>query len=114
MIIAGRPAKILLIDTNVYFSKRLGDALKREGFEVTSSTQPSFALTTLEYDSPAAIVCSTNMREMGALDIARMVRADAKNSALPIIALGDGSQRALMEAFQAGCDDSLTGLVRPR
>jgi CheY-like chemotaxis protein len=105
MIIAGRPAKILLIDTNVYFSKRLGDALKREGFEVTSSTQPSFALTTLEYDSPAAIVCSTNMREMGALDIARMVRADVKNSALPIIALGDGSQRALMEAFQAGCDD---------
>src|SRR5467141_463288 len=105
MIVAGRPAKILLIDTNVYFSKRLSDALKREGFEVACSTQPAFALTTLEYDSPAAIVCSTNMREMGALDIARMVRADAKNSALPIIALGDGSQRALMEAFQAGCDD---------
>ena len=105
MISAGRPAKILLIDTNVYFSKRLSDALKREGFEVNCSTQPSFALTTLEYDAPAAIVCSTKMREMGALDIARMVRADAKNAAMPIIALGDGSQRALMEAFQAGCDD---------
>jgi CheY-like chemotaxis protein len=105
MIFSGRPAKILLIDTNVYFSKRLGDALKREGFEVSCSTQPAFALTTLEYDAPTAIVCSTNMREMGALDIARLVRADVKNSALPIIALGDGSQRALMEAFQAGCDD---------
>ncbi len=105
MMIAGRPARILLIDTNVYFSKRLSDALKREGFEVTSSTQPSFALTTLEYDAPSAVVCSTNMREMGALDIARLIRADARNSALPIIALGDGSQRALMEAFQAGCDD---------
>src|SRR5712664_2614651 len=105
MMIAGRPAKILLIDTNVYFSKRLSDALKREGFEVTCSTQPAFALTTLEYDAPTAIVCSTNMREMGALDIARMIRADVKNSAMPIIALGDGGQRALMEAFQAGCDD---------
>jgi CheY-like chemotaxis protein len=105
MILAGRPAKILLIDTNVYFSKRLSDALKREGFEVTCSTQPSFALTTLEYDPPTAIVCSTNMREMGALDIARLVRADAKSASLPVIALGDGSQRALMEAFQAGCDD---------
>ena len=105
MLLAGRLAKILLIDTNVYFSKRLSDALKREGFEVTCSTQPAFALTTLEYDAPGAIVCSTNMREMGALDIARMVRADAKNSAMPIIALGDGGQRALMEAFQAGCDD---------
>jgi CheY-like chemotaxis protein len=105
MILAGRPAKILLIDTNVYFSKRLSDALKREGFEVNCSTQPSFALTTLEYDPPTAIVCSTNMREMGALDIARLIRADVKSAALPIIALGDGSQRALMEAFQAGCDD---------
>ena len=105
MSASGRSAKILLIDTNVYFSKRLSDALKREGFEVTCSTQPAFALTTLEYDAPSAIVCSTNMREMGALDIARMIRADVKNSAMPIIALGDGGQRALMEAFQAGCDD---------
>ena len=104
-MLAGRPARILLIDTNVYFAKRLSDALKREGFEVTTSTQPSFALTTLEYDAPAAILCGTHMREMGALEIAKIVHADPKNASLSIIALGDGSQRALMEAFQAGCDD---------
>lgn len=104
-MIAGRAAKILLIDTNVYFAKRLGDALKREGFDVVSSTQASFALTTLEYDAPSAIVCATNMREMGALEIAKIIHADSKNAGLPVIAVGDGSQRALMEAFQAGCDD---------
>src|SRR5438477_6094199 len=53
------------------------------------------------------------MREMGALEIARIIRADAKNSALPIIALGDGSQRALMEAFQAGCDDYIDRHLAP-
>ncbi len=105
VIPAGRSAKILLIDSNVYFTKRLGDALKREGFEVVTSTQAGFALTTLEYDAPSAILCATNMREMGALEIARIIHADSKNSNLPVIALGDGSQRALMEAFQAGCDD---------
>ena len=105
MIEPGRVAKILLIDSNVYFSKRLSDALKREGFEVLSSTQPAFALTTLEYDMPTAVVCATNMREMGALEIANVVHADPKNAALPIIAIGDGSQRALLESFQAGCDD---------
>jgi CheY-like chemotaxis protein len=105
MIIAGRPAKILLIDSNVYFAKRLSDALKREGFEVLSSTQGAFALTAIEYDMPSAILCSTSMREMGAHEIAKILHADAKNAGLPIIALGDGSQRALMEAFQAGCDD---------
>jgi CheY-like chemotaxis protein len=109
----GRIPKILLIDSNVYFSKRLGDALKREGFEVLASTQPAFALTTLEYDTPTAVVCSTNMREMGALQIAKIIHADPKNASLPIIALGDGSQRALMEAFQAGCDDYIDRQRQP-
>ena len=104
-MIAGRPAKILLIDSNVYFSKRVADALRKEGFEVISATQAAFALTTLEYDAPVAILCATNMREMGALEIANVVHADPKNAALPIIAIGDGSQRALLESFQAGCDD---------
>jgi CheY-like chemotaxis protein len=105
MIVPGKPARILLIDSNVLFAKRLSDALKREGFEVTSSTQAAFALTAIEYDAPAAIVCATNMREMGALEIAQIIHADPKNASLPIIATGDGSQGALMEAFQAGCDD---------
>ena len=113
MIVPGKPARVLLIDSNVLFAKRLGDALKREGFEVTSTTQPSFALTTLEYDAPAAIVCATNMREMGALEIAKIVHADTKNANLPIIATGDGSQRALMEAFQAGCDDYIDRHLPP-
>jgi len=105
MMVPGKAARILLIDSNVLFAKRLGDALKREGFEVTTTTQAAFALTAIEYDAPAAIVCATSMREMGALEIAKIIHADQKNAALPIIATGDGSQRALMEAFQAGCDD---------
>ena len=105
MIVAGRPAKVLLIDSNVYFAKRITDALKREGFEVVSTAHAAFALTTLEYDMPTAILCATNMREMGALQIAAIIHADPKTASLPIIALGDGSQRALMESFQAGCDD---------
>ena len=113
MNLSGRSAKILLIDSNVYFAKRLGDALKREGFEVQTSTQAAFALTTLEYDAPTAIVCATKMREMGALEIAKIIHADAKNAGLPVIALGDGSQRALMEAFQAGCDDYIDRNQQP-
>jgi len=113
MIFPGKPAKILLIDSNVLFAKRLGDALKREGFEVISTTQATFALTTLEYDTPSAIVCASNMREMGALELAKIVHDDVKNAGLPIIAIGDGSQRALMEAFQAGCDDYIARHLSP-
>ncbi len=105
MMVAGRPAKILLIDSNVYFAKRVADALKREGFEVTTANQTLFALGTLEYDMPAAILCATNMREMGALEVAGIIHSDPKTATLPIIALGDGTQHALMDSFQAGCDD---------
>lgn len=109
----GKPARILLIDSNVLFAKRLGDALKREGFEVSTTTQATFALTAIEYDAPTAIVCATNMREMGAHEIAKIIHADPKNSNLPIIATGDGSQGALMEAFQAGCDDYIDRHLSP-
>jgi len=85
MIIAGRPAKILLIDSNVYFAKRLSDALKREGFEVISSTQGAFALTTIEYDMPSIILCSTQMREMNAHEIAKIIHADPKTLVFPLL-----------------------------
>jgi len=100
-----RLPKIVLVDSNVYFSKRLNDALKHEGFDVVSCTQSAYALTMLEYDTPAAILCSTSLREMDTLEIVKIIHADSKTASIPVIALGDGSQRALMEAFQAGCDD---------
>ncbi len=98
-------ARLLVIDSNVLFARRLGDALKREGFEVTHSTASAYALTMLEYNPPAAILCATNLREMGAYDIPPILHADPKTAHIPIIAMGDGDDWALMNAFRAGCDD---------
>jgi CheY-like chemotaxis protein len=97
--------RILLIDSNVYFAKRLTEALRQEGFEVLHSAQGAFGLTMLEWNAPAAIVCATNLREMGALEIAPILRADPKTANIPIIALGNGGEQALLEAFRSGCDD---------
>jgi CheY-like chemotaxis protein len=97
--------RILLIDSNVYFAKRLGDALKQQGFDVVPSTQAAYALTMLERNTPAAILCATNLREMGALEIAPILRADSKTASIPLIAIGGGGDQALLEAYRAGCDD---------
>ncbi|HTK95059.1 MAG TPA: DUF4388 domain-containing protein [Terriglobales bacterium] len=105
--------KILVIDANVFFAKRLTEALKKEGFEVTHATQSAFALTSLEWDTPAAIVCSTNMREMGAHELPKILHSDIKTAHIPIIAMGDGGDQALMEAFRAGCDDYIDRRVGP-
>lgn len=97
--------RILLIDSNVYFAKRLADALKQQGFDVVPSTQAAYALTMLEWNAPTAILCATNLREMGALEIAPILRADPKTANIPLIAIGGGGDEALLEAYRAGCDD---------
>jgi CheY-like chemotaxis protein len=97
--------KVLLIDSNVFFAKRLTEALKREGCEVVHSAQTAYALTMLEWNMPDVILCATNLREMGAFDIPRILRADTKTAQIPIVAIGEGGEHTLMKAFRAGCDD---------
>jgi CheY-like chemotaxis protein len=97
--------RILLIDSNVYFSKKLSDALKEQGFEVVLSNQAAYALTMLEWNAPTAILCATNLREMGAFEMAPVLRADPKTASIPLIAVGSGGDQALLEAYRAGCDD---------
>lgn len=105
--------KILVIDSNVFFAKRLMDALKHEGFEVVHSTQAAYALTMLEWNPPAAIICSTQMREMSAFDLPKILHGDLKTAHIPILALGDAGDQALMEAFRNGCDDYIDRRLGP-
>jgi len=107
------PSKILLIDSNVFFAKRLSDALKEEGMEVVHSTQSAYALTMLEWNMPTAILCATNLRELGAHDIPRILNIDLKTSHIPVIAIGEGGDQALMEAFRAGCADYVDRRLGP-
>jgi CheY-like chemotaxis protein len=110
---AAKVPRLLLIDSNVFFAKRLTDALKSEGFEVVHNTQSTYALTSLEWDTPTAILCSTNMREMSAFELPKIIHGDAKTAHIPIIALGEGGDQALMAAFRAGCDDYIDRRLGP-
>jgi CheY-like chemotaxis protein len=67
----------------------------------------------LEWNTPAAILCSTNLREMNAFELPRLVHGDHKNAHIPIIAMGDGGDQALMAAFRAGCDDYVDRRLGP-
>jgi CheY-like chemotaxis protein len=102
---ASVPLRVMLIDSNVLFSRRLCEALRREGIEVVQASQSAYALTMLEWNMPSAILCATNLREMGAFEIAPLLRADPKTAQIPLIAISSGDSAALMEAFRAGCDE---------
>ena len=105
--------KILLIDSNVFFARRVTDALRHEGFEVSHSTQSGYALTMLEYDTPSVILCSTSLREINAHELPPIIHADPKTAHIPVIAMGEGSENSLMEAFRAGCADYVDKRLGP-
>ena len=98
-------AKLLLIEADLSFAKALSEALRQEGFEVVRANQSAYALTMVEWDPPAAILCATNLGELGALEIPRILHADAKTAGIPVIAIGEGEDKGLMEAYRAGCGD---------
>ncbi len=108
------PNRILLIDSNVFFAKRLADALRIEGLEVVHSTQSAYALTMIEWNPPTVILCATNLREMSALEIPQILHGDVKTAHIPVIAMGDGGEQALMEAFRAGCDEYVDRKLGPQ
>lgn len=112
-VATGALPKILVIDSNMFFVKRLSESLKHEGFDVIHCTHAAYALTMLEWNPPTAILCSTNLRELGAFELPRIVHGDQKTAAIPILAMGDGGDQALMAAFRAGCDDYIDRRLGP-
>ena len=106
--------RILLIDSNVYFVEAAERRAEAAGLRSGSrARQAAYALTMLEWNAPAAIVCATNLREMGAYEMAPILRADPKTSSIPLIAVGDGGDQALLEAYRAGCDDYVDRRLPP-
>jgi CheY-like chemotaxis protein len=97
--------RVLLIDSNVYFVKRITDALVKEGFQVFHHPEASYALTMIEWNPPDIILCATELREMGAFEVVPVLRGDPKTMNLPLMALGNSADRGPLEAYRAGCDD---------
>jgi CheY-like chemotaxis protein len=102
---AGTLPRVLLIDSNVIFVKRVSDALRKEGFEVLHHPVASYALTMIEWNPPNIILCATELREMGAFEIVPVLRSDPKTANIPLMALGNSADKGPLEAYRAGCDD---------
>lgn len=102
---AAKPPRVLLIDSNVYFVKRITDALVKEGFQVFHHRAASYALTMIEWNPFDVILCATELREMGAYEIVSVLRADPKTAGIPLLALGNSAEKGPLEAYRTGCDD---------
>lgn len=107
MSAGGAYGKILVVDTNLFFVKRLTEALRLQGFEVLHSTEPAYALTMIEWNMPVAILCAVHLRNAQSFDIPSILRADAKTRHISVIGIGDRGQQSQLLALRAGYDDFL-------
>ena len=79
---AAHSARLLLIDSNVLFARRLSDALKHEGFEVAHTAQSAYALTMLEWNPPDGHPVRHQSERNGSLrNAASIIHSDANNRA---------------------------------
>ncbi len=99
--------KILVVDTNLFFVKRLTEALKMQGFGVVHATEPGYALTMIEWNMPVAILCAVNLHGSKGFDIPGIIGADSKTRHIPVIGIGDRGQQSQLLALRAGYDDFL-------
>jgi CheY-like chemotaxis protein len=97
--------KIFVVDNNLFFVKRLSDALRQQGFEAIQCSEPAYALTMIEWNMPAAILCAGNFNNSAGYEIPSILRADPKTSHIPVIAIGDRGQTSQLEAIRAGYAD---------
>ncbi len=103
----GSLGKVFVVDSNLLFVKRLSDALREEGFEPVHCAEAAYALTMIEWNMPAAILCSLGPRDSTGFEIPAILREDAKTSHIPVIAIGDRGQRSQLEVLRAGYEDFL-------
>lgn len=94
--------KILVVDPNVFFAKRLAQVLAEHGYEVVHCSEPAYALTMIEWNMPAAILCSISSHNSSGFEIPSILQSDAKTSHIPIIAVGDRGKQSHLEALRAG------------
>jgi two-component system chemotaxis sensor kinase CheA len=98
---------VLVVEPSLLYFRRLAECFRRQGMEAAHCATASEALAMLEWNEPALILCATGLGEMGAFELARLLRAEPSTAHIPLIALGSGEGTALMEAYRAGCSELL-------
>ena len=110
----GEHGKLILVDTNLFFVKRLTEELQKQGLEIVHCTEPAYALTAVEWNMPVAILCATNLANSDVYAIPGILRTDEATRHIAVIAIGDGGQEPFHDALRAGYHDFIERRIGAR
>lgn len=98
--------RVLVADDDPKILKVVGEALRQEGYSVTTATNGATALQLCRSQSPHLVILDVMMPEMDGLDVcARLRGAGSQVPILILSACGDETDRVV--GFRLGADDYL-------
>ena len=97
-------AKILIVDDSRTVRQQAGSVLMQAGYQVVEAEDGEQGLTTIGAQRDIALViCDINMPNMNGIEMLTAVKADANNSALPVIMLTtEGRAELIQQAKRIG------------
>ncbi|MCG6206324.1 hybrid sensor histidine kinase/response regulator [Rhodopseudomonas sp. HC1] len=106
---------VLLVDDSAFFRNMLGPVLKAAGYKVRLATSAVEGLSVLRTGAQFDVILTDiEMPEMNGFEFAEAIRADAKFSTTPVIALSSlVSPAAIERGRQAGLADYVAKFDRP-
>src|SRR5581483_7603132 len=97
---------ILLIEDNELNRDMLSRRLRRRGYTVLLTDSAEEGIKAAQRDNPALILMDISLPGIDGWEATRLLKADAKTAAIPVIALTAHALSSDREkAVQAGCDE---------
>lgn len=102
----GQTMKILLVEDNEMNRDMLSRRLVRRGYTVVMATDGQAALDMAISEMPQLVLMDLGLPVMDGWEATRRIKADARTSSIPVIALTAHAMSEDRErALAAGCDD---------
>ena len=99
-------AKILVVEDNELNIDMLERRLKKRGYEVVVAVNGADACEKAQSELPDLILMDMHLPVIDGWEATRLIKADAKTSAIPVIALtADAMSGDREKALEAGCDE---------
>jgi two-component system alkaline phosphatase synthesis response regulator PhoP len=107
--------KILLVDDEPDILEFIGYNLKKEGYDVTTTTNGKEAISLAKKIKPDLIVLDVMMPEMDGIETCHEIRAiDSLKNTLITFLSARGEDYSQVAGFDAGADDYITKPIKPR
>jgi pilus assembly protein CpaE len=109
------PARILLATADQALLQTCGNALRREGYDVTSCKSGVDAIRIWDGETPDLAVIDAALPDLDGFEIVHRVRqAEAGTGHMPMVLIGPGDTDSKIEGLRAGADDYVAQPAHPQ